>query len=342
MLAIGTLLIGGFASAQSRITVVNTNTGGTSNPTITSQAIAGNSSSLTEGISTTGQGGSDNYGIKAMATGGSNYNVGVYGLADNAGVTGVGVFGQAVWGVSSNYGVYGQGFGGGGSNFGGYFDGDVFTTGSYLPSDEKLKKNIENETSMLEKLMQLRPVSYQYKSEELKYIHLPNNRQHGFVAQELKKVFPEAVKDIKHPVFEGSTLVRTEDIVAVNYQSLIPVLIKAVQEQQVMIEDLKKEVNELRSKKITKKAANTVYLSQALPNPANTSTTIKYSIPTNAQKASIEIYDLTGIKVLQFNNLKGTSQIVVNSNQLPAGTYVYKLLVAGKEAIANKFVIARG
>jgi hypothetical protein len=324
------------------MTIVNTNTGGTSNPTVVVQAIAGNTSSLAEGISTTGSGGSDNYGISARATGGSNYNVAVYGLADNAGVTGIGVFGQAVWGVSSNYGVYGQGFGGGNTNFGGYFDGDVFTTGTYLPSDEKLKKNIENEASMLEKLMQLRPVSYQYKSEELKYIHLPNKLQHGFVAQELQQVFPEAVKQIQHPVFEGSKLVRTEDIVAVNYQSLIPVLIKAVQEQQVVIEDLKKQVNELSSKKITRRAGNTVYLSQALPNPANASTTIKYSIPTNAQKASIEIYDINGTKVLQFNNLRGTSQIVVNSNQLPAGTYVYTLLVAGKETISNKFVVAKG
>ncbi len=336
------MLFSMLANAQSRMIIVN-NTGSTSStPTISSQSIATNSSALTEGIVTEGSGGADNYGIKAQATGGSNYNVGVYGLAYQAGVTGVGVFGQAVNGASSNYGVYGQASGGGNTNYAGYFDGDVYTTGSYLPSDERLKKNIQVEGSVLERLMKLRPVAYNYKAEELKFIHLPNNLQHGLIAQELQKVFPESVKEIKHPVFEGNKLVRTEDITAVNYQSLIPVLIKAVQEQQVMIDELKKQVTELSGKKITRRAVNSVYLSQAVPNPVNSTTIIKYSVPAYVQKASIEIFDVAGNKVLQFNNLKGSSQITVPGSQLQSGTYVYSLFIGGKEAITNKFVVAKG
>jgi hypothetical protein len=40
-------------------------------------------------------------------------------------------------------------------------------------------------------------VSYTYKA-ELSYIQLPKVQQHGFVAQELQKVFPEAVTEIQH------------------------------------------------------------------------------------------------------------------------------------------------
>ncbi|HYC30225.1 MAG TPA: T9SS type A sorting domain-containing protein, partial [Chitinophagaceae bacterium] len=147
---------------------------------------------------------------------------------------------------------------------------------------------------------------------------------------------------IKHPVFEGNKLIRTEDLEAVNYQSLIPVLIKAVQEQQAMIEDLKKQVNELSSRKITKLPANAAYLSQAVPNPVNASTTIKYTIPNSVQKASIEVYDVAGNKVLQFNNLKGSSQVTIAADQLQSGTYVYSLLIGGKEMVTNKFVVAKG
>ena len=328
-------------NAQSRLTITNSTGRASSTPTITVSSVGTNSSALTEGINTTGSGGGDNFGIQARAVGGSNYNVGVYGLADNAGVTGVGVFGHSNSAVSSNYGVYGVA-GGGAYNYAGYFDGDVYTTGSYLPSDLKLKRNIRTETSVLEKIMQLRPVSYEYRFDELKYISLPANRQHGFVAQELQKVFPEAVKEIKHPVFEGNKLVRTEDITAVNYQALVPVLIKAVQEQQAMIDELKKQVSELSNKKITKKGGTAVYLADAMPNPVNTSTTIKYSIPASIEKASIEVYDAAGRKVLQFNNLRGNSQVVIASEQLQAGTYVYSLVVGGKGVITNKFVVAKG
>ena len=155
-------------------------------------------------------------------------------------------------------------------------------------------------------------------------------------------MFPESVKNIKHPVFEGGKLIRTEDIVAVNYQSLIPVLIKAVQEQQVVINELKKQVNSLRGKPVTKGTGSAASLAQAVPNPVNATTSIKYSIPSGVQQASIEIYDVSGNKVLQFKNLRGASQVVVNGRQLQAGTYVYRLVMEGQETISNKFVVAKG
>jgi hypothetical protein len=340
-LSAGFALISTIASAQSQITVVNSPTGTGVNPTIIGTSNAANGSSRSEGVRGWGQSGSDNYGVVGRATGGTNYNVGVYGLSDNAGVTGVGVFGQAVNGVSSNYGVYGQASGGGAFDYAGYFDGDVFTTGSYLPSDERLKKDIRDAGSMLERLKKLRPVSYTYRAGELKYIHLPQNLQHGFVAQELEKVFPEAVKTIKHPVIANGSIERTEDITAVNYTALVPVLIKAVQEQQAMIDELKKQVSELSSRRLTKNAAD-IFLSPAIPNPSNTTTTIKYSIPPNVTRASIAVFDLTGNKVLQFNNLKGNAQVVVNSRNLQSGTYVYRLYVEGKETMSDKFVVGKG
>ena len=329
------LLISGTSNAQSTITVVNNTGSTTSAPTITSQSVATNGSAFTEGIVTTGSGGFNNFGSVSRATGGTNYNVGAYAGAISAGVTGLGVHAQAINGVSSNYGVYAEASGGGNQNWAGFFVGNVFATGSYQASDQRLKRNVRTEGSMLSRIMQLRPVSYEYKTDELKHMALPDKTQHGFIAQELQKVFPEMVKETQQPVMEGNKLVKTEDFISLNYTALIPVLIKAVQEQQVMIDDLKKQLSELSGKKI-------VSLYDAVPNPANATTTIRYSLPEDVTKASIEVYDATGKKIMQFNNLRGQSQIVVNSAQLAAGTYVYTLYISGKPAVSNRFLVAKG
>jgi hypothetical protein len=326
------------AHAQSQLKIRNESWGAFTNPTVTVESVATGGWAWTDGIISTSRGGFGNHGVKGFAFGGTNYNVGVYGQADSAGITGLGMLAISSNGRSSNYGIYADAFGGGHQNWAGYFVGNVFTTGSYLPSDEKLKRNIRTEESALQKIMQLRPVSYEYKTEEFKAMRLPENTQHGFVAQEVQKIFPEAVREVHQPIFEKGALTRTEEFTAVNYQSLIPILFKAIQEQQAQIETLQKELNELKGRKITKAA----FMSDAIPNPANVSTTIKYSVPESVQKASIVVYDGTGKKILQFNNLKGNSQVVINSSELAAGTYVYTMLVGGKPVLTNKFLVGKG
>ena len=338
LFAISMLFFSGIINAQSQLTLRNESWGAFTNPTVRVESVATGGWAWTDGIISTARGGYGNHGVTGLALGGTNYNVGVYGQSDSAGITGLGVLAISSRARSSNYGVYADAFGGGHQNWAGYFVGSVFSTGSFVPSDGKLKRNIRTEESALQKIMQLRPVSYEYKTDEFAYMRLPEKIQHGFVAQELQKVFPEAVKEVSQPVFENSKLVRTEEFSAVNYQSLVPVLFKAIQEQQVQIEALQKEINELKGKKITKAA----FMSDVLPNPANVSATIKYSIPDNMQKASIVVFDGTGKKILQFNNLKGNSQIVINSSELASGTYVYSMIVGGKPILTNKFLVGKG
>ncbi len=336
--AISIVFLSGIANAQSQLTLRNESWGAFTNPTVKVESVATGGWAWTDGIISTARGGYGNHGIKGFAFGGTNYNVGVYGQSDSAGITGLGVLAISSLARSSNYGVYADAFGGGHQNWAGYFVGNVYATGTFQPSDARLKRNIKIEESALQRIMQVRPVSYEYKTDELQYMRLPEKNQHGFVAQEFEKVFPEAVKEVQQPIFEGNKLVRTEEFSAINYQSLIPVLFKAIQEQQAMIETLQKEVSELKGKKITK----ATYMSDAIPNPANVTATIRYSIPGNTQKASIEIYDVAGKKILQYNNLKGNSQIVVNSAELSSGTYVYTMFVEGKPVSTNKFVVSKG
>ena len=65
--------------------------------------------------------------------------------------------------------------------------------------------------------------------------------QIGFIAQELRPIVPEAVSGIEGDLDKGETL-------GVTYSTLIPVLTKAIQEQQVLIEQLQKEMKSLRQK----------------------------------------------------------------------------------------------
>ena len=66
-------------------------------------------------------------------------------------------------------------------------------------------------------------------------------------------------------------------------------------------------------------------MAQNVPNPFNSNTTIKYSIPAN-NTAMIAVFDLNGKMLLQFLNLKGAAQVTINGNTLQAGMYLYSLL----------------
>ena len=116
--------------------------------------------------------------------------------------------------------------------------GNTKTSGIFITSDRRLKSNIKELSSGLKAVMSLHPVSYDKKfslsPEEKGTIH-----ENGFIAQELQQVVPELVK-------EGNDDNKT---LSVNYTSLIPVLTKAIQEQQAQIETLKQKIAELEARK---------------------------------------------------------------------------------------------
>jgi hypothetical protein len=105
-------------------------------------------------------------------------------------------------------------------------------------SDMRLKKNITPLQNSLSKVMAMNPVSYHWKKED-GYTHI------GFLAQELEQVLPEVVRTPTNniaPRNDSRTISPDQDMYAVNYSEIIPVLVKAIQEQQAMIEDLKEKI----------------------------------------------------------------------------------------------------
>jgi hypothetical protein len=100
---------------------------------------------------------------------------------------------------------------------------DIYATNNVIQtSDIRLKENINTLSYGLNEIMQLNPVSYTWIDRPEKGTKL------GLVAQEVLSIIPEAV-DI------GTDTNRT---LGLRYSDFIPVLIKAVQEQQIQIENL--------------------------------------------------------------------------------------------------------
>jgi hypothetical protein len=122
-----------------------------------------------------------------------------------------------------------------------YFSGHIYCTGSYLPSDAKLKTNIQPMGNSLDKIMQLDVMTYNYKTSEFPELNLPFETQNGFTAQNLESVFPELVK------LNPSKKEQPVEFKAVNYVGLIPVLTEAIQEQQALIEKMQKKIDELEN-----------------------------------------------------------------------------------------------
>ncbi len=195
-----------------------------------------------------------NYGVRANLSQSANtgfprlYNF--YGIStDSDAYLSYGIYAYASGASNANYGVYA--FAPTNSGYAVYASGNVYCTGSYLPSDRRLKNQISAYQDGLATVMRLRPTRYRYDRSQYDYMNLPEGEQVGFVADEVKMVLPDQVQHSFQP-FEEEMVEATGqqglDFEAVNYISLIPILTSAIQEQQKMIEVLQKRIEELEKK----------------------------------------------------------------------------------------------
>ena len=109
--------------------------------------------------------------------------------------------------------------------------GNVRATNITHASDYRLKKNIESITNVLDDVISLNPVSYLTLEQQL-----TDKKSYGFIAQELNEVFPNIVNEPKN----------NEDFYSINYTSIIPLLVKSIQELTTKIENIQEEINNLK------------------------------------------------------------------------------------------------
>ncbi|MEK7254179.1 MAG: tail fiber domain-containing protein, partial [Bacteroidota bacterium] len=114
-------------------------------------------------------------------------------------------------------------------------------------SDRRLKENFANLSSVLPQVLSLNPQAYNLKKDPQKM------RTVGFIAQEVQALFPELV----HPAADENG----EELLTLNYDGFSVLAVKAIQEQQAIIEqqktqlekqetrleELEKEMSEMRA-----------------------------------------------------------------------------------------------
>ncbi|MBL7737939.1 MAG: tail fiber domain-containing protein [Chitinophagaceae bacterium] len=186
----------------------------------------------------------------------NNTFIGAYATGNQSGLYNCVVIGESAVATASNQVRLGNIYT---SSIGGY------TNWSNI-SDGRFKKNIQENVKGLDFIMKLRPVTYQLdlsslrqkraindtlkKADDEKSLREKENMiQSGFIAQEVE----QAAKDLGYDFSGVDKPKNSNDVYALRYSEFVVPLVKAIQEQQVMIESLKKEIRDLKAEVHTTK-----------------------------------------------------------------------------------------
>ena len=116
--------------------------------------------------------------------------------------------------------------------------GTVYATSATISalSDARLKENISDLDVGLNAVLALKPRKFDWKDGK----GADKKGARGFIAQEFETVFPDLIDEWKDPMPEGESPYKSVR------QDLIPVLVKAIQEQQALITQLQADVAALK------------------------------------------------------------------------------------------------
>jgi len=133
-------------------------------------------------------------------------------------------------------------------NSGGVYlsDGATTWTGN---SDRRLKKNIMalDSATGLSAIEKLNPVSFNWKD---KSADSAQGKQLGFIAQEVQKVFPSLVStgDSVTVKLENGASTKVDNVMGISTTGMIPPLVRAVQELNNIVKELKAENDALKAR----------------------------------------------------------------------------------------------
>lgn len=210
------------------------------------EAVGGSGTSLssgTRGIAVTSTGAGPNAVGRAgnfISNDNSRYTNGVHAETFGGSYEAAAVYAWCHSNATTNIGVMGRVDSSGTGYWAGYFMGDVQITGdlyhgtSMIFSDENLKEQVEDVDGTSELLHALRPKRFHYTAEAQERMGLPDTRQFGFIAQEVEEVLPELVSATTLAAERdtaGQEIHPPQDLKAVNYAGLIPLLVAGYQEQ---------------------------------------------------------------------------------------------------------------
>ena len=222
-------------------------------------------------------------------------------------------------------------------------------------SDSTIKEDIQPFTEGLNIITQLNTYSYFFKDDSSEN----RKREFGLLAQEVEALLPELVDtsyelrllDYDQFIPFLINAIKEQQVQMEEKQMQIEMLQQMLIFQETDLIQLRDEVMVLRAdldrccegdflyrseilidSNDTTTGNNPVLnkpvLYQNIPNPFNTNTQISYYLPTTVQTAYLYIYNLNGIQLKSYTlTLRGVQAVTVYASELPAGMYLYTLVV---------------
>ncbi len=239
-------------------------------------------------------------------------------------------------------------------------------------SDQSIKTNIQDLTGSLDKVLDMRGVSYDWNQTVHPELALDDQNHVGFIAQEIAQIDPRL------------TYLTNDNLLHVEYDKVVPILAEAIQElntevenkdaiieaQQATIDDLNSRLSNLenclsgilpflcqlsqtaieantpaeqetvrQNLNVTLSNRTAIVLDQNVPNPFAEQTVINFSIPATVIKAQIHFYDGNG-KLIQSVDVteRGLGSLNVFGADLSKGVYTYTLVADGTIVATKKMV----
>jgi hypothetical protein len=201
------------------------------------------------------------------------------------------------------------------------------TANAYLTwSDQRFKKNISSDYTTYQQLYQIKIYQYQYKDFE------PEKTRYGVIAQELKEILPDMVAG------------DDEKGLSVNYAEMIPLLIRAVQDQKQTIDILSNEVSSLKKELTKVQVENSIEIEQhemvIYPNPSNSSVKISFNKNLKNSNSYIEVVNLNG-EVIRNIPRRGGETIEISNDELQKGVYFVRYILDGELKETKRLLIEK-
>lgn len=238
-------------------------------------------------------------------------------------------------------------------------------------SDGRLKEDVRDIASGMERIGALRGVSFRYKSAENAAASVSNANEGtdgylseevkremeaesgrpriGFIAQEVEAVVPEVIRTLP----DGTKTIM--------YTDLIPLLVEGMKEMQETIEAQETRIAELEEMLSGNESeTQTVFarssfggdtedrmvsveaaLYQNIPNPFTQTTEIAYRLSSNARSASLNIYDLNGKRLKRYSLHPDvvTGKVEISASELTPGMYLYALVIDGAMVDSKRMIL---
>jgi len=117
-----------------------------------------------------------------------------------------------------------------------------------LNAQEVVQQNVKPIENAIGQVTKLEPVSFNYDTAWAEKLKLSARLQYGFVGADAKAAVPGIVSVQAKAYSSGKNAFKNATITKVDYESLVPLLVASIKEQQEQIEQLKAELNSLKSR----------------------------------------------------------------------------------------------